>query len=64
MGTKLTSKDIHSQNTTIDMMRLLLGNIGKEVSNSRLPISTYSQNKNELLGKIIIPIQKITREYF
>jgi hypothetical protein len=64
MGTKLTSKDVHSQNTTIDMMRLLLSNIGKEVPNSKLPISTYSQNKNELLGKIIIPLKKITREYF
>ncbi len=63
-GTKLTSKDIHSQNTTIDMIQLLLDNIWKEVSNSRLPISTYSQNKNELLGKIVIPIKKITREYF
>ena len=63
-GTKLTSKDIHSQNTTIDMLKLLLANIGKEISNSRLPISTYSQNKNEILSKIILPIKKITKERF
>ena len=63
-GTKLTSKEIHSQNTTINMLKLLLGNIGKEVLNSRLPSSTYSHNKNELLSKIILPIKKITKEHF
>ncbi len=46
-GVKLTSKEIHSQNTTIDMLKILLENVGKDVSNSKLPVSTYSQNKNE-----------------
>ena len=45
-GMRLTSKDIHSQNTTIDMLKILLENIGKEVPNTYLPVSTYSQNKN------------------
>lgn len=63
-GTKLTSKEIHSQNTTIDMMKLLLENIGQEVSNSKLPVSTYSQNKNELLSKVVIPLLKLSKEYF
>lgn len=31
------------------MMKILLENIGKEVPNSKLPVSTYSQNKNEIL---------------
>ncbi len=63
-GKKLTSADIHSQNTTIDMLRILLENIGQEVSNSKLPVSTYSQNKNEILGKVILPIKKISEKYF
>ncbi len=63
-GTKLTSKDIHSQNTTIDMFRLLLENMWQEIANSKLPISTYSQNKNEILSKVILPIKKIVKEYF
>jgi hypothetical protein len=63
-GIKLTSKDIHSQNTTIDVLKILIENRGKEVSNSKLPISTYSQNKNEILTKIIIPLKKITQENF
>jgi len=63
-GTKLTSKDIHSQNTTIDMMKILLENLGKEVSNTKLPVSTYSQNKNEILGKVVLPLKKLAKEYF
>lgn len=63
-GNKLTSKEIHSQNTTIDMMKILLENIGKEVSNSKLPVSTYSQNKNEILGKVVLPIKKLSKEHF
>jgi hypothetical protein len=46
------------------MMKILLDNMGKEVSNSKLPISTYSQNKNEILSKIVLPIKKITKEVF
>lgn len=61
---KLTSKEIHSQNTTIDMFRILMENIGKEVSNSKLPVSTYSQNKNEILGKVVIPIKKLAQKHF
>ncbi len=63
-GKKLTSRDIHSQNTTIDMLKLLLMNLWEEVSNTKLPVSTYSQNKNELLGKIVLPIKKIVKKYF
>lgn len=63
-GIKLTSKDIHSQNTTIDMLRILLKNLGQEVPNTELPVSTYSQNKSEILGKVIMPIRKLTKEHF
>ena len=63
-GMRLTSKDIHSQNTTIDMLKILLENIGKEVPNTYLPVSTYSQNKNEILGKVVLPIRKLAKEHF
>lgn len=63
-GIKLTSKEIHSQNTTIDMLKILIENMGNEVPNSRLPTSTYSQNKNELLSKVVLPIKKLAKEYF
>lgn len=64
LGEKLTSWDIHSQNSTIDMLKLLLMNLWEEVSNTKLPVSTYSQNKNELLGKVVLPIRKIAKKYF
>lgn len=63
-GIKLTSKDIHSQNTTIDMLRILLKNLGQEVPNTGLPVSTYSQNKSEILGKVVMPIRKLVKEHF
>lgn len=46
------------------MLRVLLEHIGEEVSCTKLPVSTYSQNKNELLSKIILPLQKLARLYF
>ncbi len=63
-GERLTSKDIHSQNSTIDMLSILLEHMGETVSNSRLPLSTYSQNKNELLSKVVLPIKKLSKKYF
>ena len=63
-GDRLTSKDIHSQNSTIDMLSILLEHMGETVSNSRLPLSTYSQNKNELLSKVVLPIKKLSKKYF
>lgn len=55
---KLTSKNIPSQNTTIDIIVKLLDNIWNEISNKDLPISTYTWNKNEMLWKIILPLVK------
>lgn len=55
---KLTSKDLHSQNTTIDILEILLQNIWSDVSNKDFPKSSYSSNKNEMLWKIVLPILK------
>ncbi len=59
---KLTSKQIHSQNTTIDILEILLSRLGDDVSNSELPKSSYSTNKNEMLWKIVLPLLKIIEE--
>ncbi len=56
---KLTSKQIHSQNTTIDILEILLKNIWEDISNKELPKSSYSINKNEMLWKIILPLVKL-----
>ncbi|EKE27827.1 MAG: hypothetical protein ACD_3C00145G0013 [uncultured bacterium (gcode 4)] len=59
---KLTSKDIPSQNTTIELLINLLNNIDKEISNKELMSSTYSKNKNEMLWKIVMPFVKIVED--
>jgi len=59
---KLTSKQIHSQNTTIDILEILLKNIWEDISNKELPKSSYSINKNEMLWKIILPLVKLIEE--
>jgi len=63
-GEKLTSKDIPSQNTTIEVVTRLLEHIGEEFSNKELPNSSYASNKNEMLGKIILPLMKLIEERF
>jgi len=55
-GKKLTSADLCSQSSTISILGKLLENIGKDVGNKELEVSSYSKNKNEMLGKIVIPI--------
>lgn len=55
-GKKLNSDDLKSQTTTINILGVLLDNIGKDIANKELEISSYSKNKNEMLGKIIIPL--------
>lgn len=55
-GSKLTSQDIHSQSATIEILKLLINNPGKDISNDLFPLSSYSKNKNEMFGKIIIPL--------
>lgn len=65
-GKKLTSKELHSQTTTVDILRILLNNINKDIPNKSLPQSSYSKNKNEMLGKIVLPLisllEKVTGE--
>jgi hypothetical protein len=55
-GQKLTSQEIHSQSATIEIMQILIQNLGKDISNKDLPLSSYSKNKNEMLGKIVLPL--------
>ncbi|EKD44352.1 MAG: hypothetical protein ACD_71C00170G0006 [uncultured bacterium (gcode 4)] len=63
-GERLTSRDIPSQNTTIEVVTRLLEHIGEELSNKELPNSSYASNKNEMLGKIILPLMKLIEERF
>jgi len=61
-GRKLTSSDIHSQTATVDILKVVINNIGKDVSNKDLPTSSYSKNKNDMQGKIIIPLMDLVQK--
>ena len=55
-GRKLTSEDLHSQTATVDILKILIENTGKDVSNKDFVVSSYSKNKNDMLGKIVLPL--------
>jgi hypothetical protein len=55
-GRKLTSEDLHSQTATVDILKILMENTGRDVSNKDFIVSSYSKNKNDMLGKIVLPL--------
>lgn len=55
-GRKLTSEDLHSQTATVDILKVLIENIGKDIPNKEFLVSSYSKNKNDMLGKIVLPL--------
>lgn len=59
---KLTSKDLHSQTGTIEMLTTALKYLNTDISNKTLPLSSYSKSKNEMVWKIVLPFIKIVKE--
>ena len=59
---KLTSKEIHSQNFTIELIVKLLDKLWEDIQNKELSSSTYSKSKSEMIWKIIVPIIKVIEE--
>ena len=58
---KLDSRSIHSASATIQVLKTLLDNLGREVKNTRLPKSSYAADRNELQSKIISPLNKVLK---
>ena len=61
-GRKLTSEDLHSQTATVDILKVLIENIGKDVANKAFSLSSYSKNKNDMLGKIVLPLIELVEK--
>lgn len=57
-GEKLTSKEIPSSSATVEILSILLDNLGKSISNSQLPESSYARDRNEIQSKIVSPLVK------
>ncbi len=60
----LTSKDLASQSSTVEIMQVLLSHFWECVSSKELPYSSYSRQRNQMAGKIILPLKKMTKKYF
>lgn len=62
---KLTSKDLVSQSTTIEVLQMAIENLWEELTNKDLSVSSYTKNKNEMLWKIVLPfIELINKEFW
>jgi hypothetical protein len=61
-GKVVSGSDLHSQKATLTLLSVLLNQRNEEVSCRDFPRSSYSQNKNEMQGKIVLPLMKLIRE--
>ncbi len=63
-GQKVNSSQLKSQSTTVEVFEHLLLNIGKAVSSSKLWSSSYTNQYNQMQGKILWPLVKLVQELF
>ncbi len=59
---KLTSKELHSQSMTIELLTKLLQQPKQTLYNQDLTPSSYSKNKNDMNSKIIIPLKRVIKK--
>jgi hypothetical protein len=63
-GEKTNHKQLVSQSGTVELFDCLLDRMGEYIKHTELPPSSYTRNKNEMLGKIIMPLQTLIKEKF
>ncbi len=62
-GKKLGSKDLHTARETINILKILIENMGKYVKNTSLPRSSYAAERGEFQSKILTPLNKTLKKY-
>lgn len=62
-GKKVTSKQLPSQKTAIEILKILLEIPEHCLFNDELPRSSYSTNRNDMQGKIIGPLKKLIKKH-
>jgi hypothetical protein len=60
----ITSKDLVSQSSTVEILDYLVSNMWQTVASKDLPYSSYSTQRNQMAWKIILPLRKLTKKYF
>lgn len=61
-GEKPSSKELHTQSWAADVLSALFERTDRDVHNTQLPVSTYSKSKNDMNGKVILPLVKLVRQ--
>ncbi len=61
---KTNHKQLRSQSWTTEILSILLKSIWKYVPHSVFPPSSYSTNKNEMIGKILSPFSTLMKSKF
>lgn len=61
---KITHKELVSQSATTEIITKLIQNKWNYVHSSEFPVSSYSKNKNEMLGKIVVPFMNLMKNMF
>lgn len=61
-GIRLTSKEIPAQSSTSEILAILFDKMWEEVHIDSFSSSSYASNKNEMLGKIVLPLVKTIKE--
>ncbi len=63
-GKRLTHKDLITQSGTIDVLTKLLEHPGEYVHHADLPMSSYTRNKNEMIGKVVTPLKELIKKHY
>lgn len=63
-GKKLTHKDLITQSGTVEVMTKLLEHPGKYIHHAEFPLSSYTRNKNEMLGKVVTPLKELIKKHY
>lgn len=59
---KPSSKELHTQSGAVEVLSYLFEKTDADIENTQLPSSTYSKNKNDMNGKIILPLTKFVNQ--
>ena len=63
-GKDITSKELLSQSTTVEVLECLISRFGETVASKELPYSSYTRQRNQMAWKILLPLKKLTKKYF
>lgn len=58
----ITSKDLPTVKTTVEIMKRLLASDAKVLGNCEMPASSYATSRNDLQSKVVAPLMKLVKK--